>query len=88
MPAEGIFISASIRTLLIILEVVEPGRSSLFAQRVHENVSPTYAEPNAGGSVSSGDRIKDASSDDGYASDAVGLGKPMFGVGEGVGNGC
>lgn len=39
--AEGIFISASMRTLLMLLDVVDPGRSSLFAQSVQENVSPT-----------------------------------------------
>lgn len=38
---EGIFISASMRTLLMDFWEVEPGRISLLAQRVQENVSPT-----------------------------------------------
>ena len=38
---EGIFISASIRTLVIFLGVVEAGRSSLLATRVQEKLSPT-----------------------------------------------
>jgi hypothetical protein len=38
---DGIFISASMRTLLIVFCVEVPGSSSLFAQRVQEKVSPT-----------------------------------------------
>ena len=37
----GIFISASMRTLLIVLGTGESGSSSLFAHSVQENVSPT-----------------------------------------------
>jgi hypothetical protein len=36
----------------------ESGGSSLFAQSVHANVSPTYAFPKAGGRVSRGERMK------------------------------
>lgn len=38
---EGIFISASMRTLAMDLGVLEPERISLLAQRVQEKVSPT-----------------------------------------------
>jgi len=37
---------------------VDPDNSSLFAHSVQENVSPTYAEPKAGGRVRSGERMK------------------------------
>jgi len=38
---EGIFISASMRTFVMVFGTEEPGSCSLFAQRVQENVSPT-----------------------------------------------
>jgi len=88
---EGIFISASIRTLLIVFGDEEPGSSSLLAQSVQLNVSPTYADPKAGGSVSSGERMKESLLIDGYARDAAGAGKvdgEDRGVGAGVGRGC
>jgi hypothetical protein len=44
--------------LLITLLGFEPSRTSLLAQSVQENVSPTYAEPKAGGRVRSGERMK------------------------------
>jgi hypothetical protein len=67
---DGTFISASIRTLLIDLGAGEFGRSSLLAQRVHENVSPTYAEPKAGGSVRRGERTKESGLSEGNDNEA------------------
>lgn len=72
---------------------VAPGRVSLLAQSVQLNVSPTYAEPKAGGSVRSGERMKASGLVDGYARDAEGAGK-VVGVslgeaaGVGKGRGC
>jgi hypothetical protein len=54
---EGIFISASMRTLDIVFCGREPGKTSLLAQRVQEKVSPTYALPKAGGRVRRGERM-------------------------------
>lgn len=79
------------RTLLIVLGDEEPGSSSLLAQSVQLNVSPTYAEPKAGGSVRSGERMKESLLVDGYAKDAAGAGKvdgEDMGEGDGVGRGC
>lgn len=70
---------------------MEPGSNSLFAHSVHENVSPTYAEPKAGGRVRSGESMKESFSGVGYASDAKVVGKTdgePSGVGAGVGRGC
>ena len=47
---EGACISAAIFTRVMTRS--EPCESSLLAHNVHENVSPTYADPNAGGRVS------------------------------------
>lgn len=73
----GVFISASILTPLIRLIGSASDKSSLFAQSVHENVSPTYAFPNAGGRVRRGERRKGPLVDCellvGYAVDAAGL---------------
>jgi len=44
--------------LLITLAGLAPSRTSLFAHSVQENISPTYAEPKAGGRVRSGERMK------------------------------
>jgi hypothetical protein len=38
---------------------------------VQENVSPTYALPNAGGKVRSGEMRKESAFEDGYARDAA-----------------
>jgi hypothetical protein len=58
---------------------------------VQENVSPTYADPNAGGSVRRGDRMKASFWVEGQASDAEAAGN-TFGEsvdeGGGVGRGC
>lgn len=90
MPELGIFISASIRTLLIFFAELEPCRISLLAHNVQENVSPTYAEPKAGGSVRRGERMKASFLVEGYAREAEGEGKTAgeaLGDGEGVGRG-
>jgi hypothetical protein len=79
------------RTLLIPFGAAEPGSNSLFAHSVQENVSPTYADPNAGGSVRSGERMKESFLGEGYARDAEGVGKVEGdppGEGDGVGRGC
>jgi hypothetical protein len=49
----------------MVLGCVEPGSSSLFAHNVQENVSPTYADPNVGGRVRRGERMKAFGFDEG-----------------------
>lgn len=78
---------------MITLGTVAPGRISLFAHSVQENVSPTYADPKAGGSVRSGERMKASGLGDGYARDAEGAGKVVGesageATGVGSGRGC
>lgn len=88
---EGTFISASIRTLLMFLGVGEFGSNSLFAQSVHEKVSPTYADPKAGGSVRRGESTKASDLEEGNANEEDWLGNTggeSEGDGEGVGSGC
>lgn len=72
---------------------VAPGRISLLAHSVQENVSPTYALPNAGGSVRRGDNMNASDLDDGYAREAAGFGNVMGEsdgdtAGFGSGRGC
>ena len=88
---DGTFISASIRTLLTFLGTGESGSSSLFAQSVQENVSPTYAEPKAGGRVRRGERTKESAMEEGNAREVDWLGNiegESLGEGDGVGSGC
>lgn len=74
----------------MVRDAVAPGRISLFAQRVQLNVSPTYAEPNAGGRVRRGERINAEGVVEGYARDAEGAGMVadgLLGEADGVGSG-
>lgn len=66
----GVFISASIFTPWMRWVGVSVGTSSLFAHNVHENVSPTYALPNSGGSVKRGDSEKASCGAEGHAREA------------------
>lgn len=71
--------------------VLEPVRISLLAHSVQENVSPTYAEPKAGGRVRRGERMNGSGLDEGYAREAEGVGTldgEEIGEGKGVGRGC
>lgn len=60
------------------------------AHRVQLNVSPTYADPNTGGKVRRGERMKFEGSGEGYEREAEGAGRKRLGGGEGdgVGSGC
>jgi hypothetical protein len=58
---------------------------------VHENVSPTYAEPKAGGRVRRGERTKESGLSEGNDNEADWLGYIeglSVGEGDGVGSGC
>lgn len=55
----GVCISAAILTLVIVLGL--SSGSSLLAHSEQEKVSPTYAEPNAGGRDRLGERMKSSS---------------------------